>query len=184
MWIRAPKYPLKSQLPAIARHDQLPAGAHELARLEDTVSTAEDLWLLVYNNGGLSLLSVCDKLLANGQPFYLCSQSDFPLAFLAWFHPALVDFKKPPAEGGLPAGAMASGDQNVGGEMLNLQRALGIDGGRGGYCVSNYSRCVRGKDADTHFTPQECMWSDRLLNEGGLLQLIDALAAQHALGHF
>ncbi|WP_281177674.1 hypothetical protein [Endozoicomonas arenosclerae] len=30
------KYPLKPALPKIARHDQLPAGAIELARLQDT----------------------------------------------------------------------------------------------------------------------------------------------------
>lgn len=77
----------------------------------------------------MSILSVTEpcRTLANGQPYYRCSQDDFPLEFLSWFPAALIEFQKPPVEGGLRAGAMTTPGIEVGGEMLCIQRALGVD---------------------------------------------------------
>lgn len=172
MWIRKAPYPVKLALPLITRHDQLPAGAVELAKI--TESTEGGLFYFVKNNGFLSILNVTEpgRTLVNGQPYYRCSQDDFPLEFLIWFPIALEEFQKPPAEDGLHAGGMTTPDMEIGGEMLCLQRALGVDQDRGGYVVMNRSRCERNKDIETRFTPHEVTWASRFLYEGGLLALI------------
>jgi hypothetical protein len=181
MWIRKPKYFVKPNLPLITRHDQLPSGAIELARIQDNTQERV-LWIFVKNNTGLSILYVAQWTKKNGQQEYLCSQDDFPMEFLTWFHDALTDFQKPPAEGGLRAGAMTSADQDVGGEMLSIVSAIGEDRGYGGYTVNNWSRCQRRYDHSTEFTPHEVSWAQRFLQEGGLLDLIKSLADQYKKG--
>jgi hypothetical protein len=175
MWIRKAPYAVKPALPEITRHDCLPSGATEIGKI--TEYTEGGLFYFVKNNGSLSILNVTEpgRTLANGQPYYRCSQDDFPLEFLTWFPEALAEFQKPPAEGGLRAGAMTTPDIEVGGEMLCIQRALGVDQDRGGYSVMNRSRCVKNKDIETSFTPHEVIWASRFLYEGGLLALIKAL---------
>jgi hypothetical protein len=175
MWIRKAPYTLKPALPQITRHDKLPAGATEIAEI--TEFTEGGLFYFVKNNGFLSILSVTEpgRTLANGQLYYRCSQNDFPLEFLSWFPQVLAEFQKPPAEGGLRAGAMTTPDIEVGGEMLCLQRALGVDRDRGGYIVRNRSRCEKDYDPETEFEPHNVCWASRFLYEGGLLALITEL---------
>jgi hypothetical protein len=181
MWIRKPKYPVKPNLPLITRHDQLPPGAMELAKIKDNTDE-RSMWFFVKNNGGLSILDVSTWQSNDGQPEYLCSQKDFPMDFLTWFHDALADFQKPPAEGGLQAGAMTSADQDVGGEMLSIIRCMGEDRGYGGYAVDNWSRCQRRYDVATEFHPHSVSWAQRFLHEGGLLDLIKDLAEKYKNG--
>lgn len=175
MWIRKAPYPVKPDLPEISNHDQLPTGAVEIAKI--TEPTEGGLYYFIENNGALSILGVTEpgRTLANGQPYYRCSQKDFPLEFLWWFPAALAEFQKPPAEGGLHPGAMTTPDIEIGGEMLCIQRALGVDQNRGGYAVVNRSRCEKDKDVETRFTPHEVIWASRFLYEGGLLDLIKNL---------
>lgn len=182
MWIRKAPYPLKPDLPLITQHNQLPPGAVQLAEI--TESTQGGLIYFIKNNGFLSILDVTEpnRKLANGQPYYRCSQDDFPLEFLIWFPIALEEFQKPPAEGGLHAGGMTTPDMDVGGEMLCLQRALGSDQGRGGYGVRNRSRCKRGYDPETDFEPHDVSWASRFLYEGGLLNLIIELGEKLKTG--
>ena len=97
------------------------------------------------------------------------------MEFLTWFSKSLTEFQKSPIEGGLPAGAMTSADEDVGGEMLCIQRAVGAGGGHGGYTVRNRSRCKKGYDINTEFEPDDISWSDNFLFEGGLLDLIKDL---------
>ncbi len=98
------------------------------------------------------------------------------------FPAALAEFQKPPAEGGLRADAMITPDIEIGGEMLCIQRALGVDQDRGGYIVRNRSRCVKDKDIETSFTPHEVCWASRFLYEGGLLKLITDLGEKYKNG--
>lgn len=182
MWIRKAPYDVKPPLPEITRHDQLPDGVTEIASI--TENTEGDLIYFVKNNGFLSILNVTEpgRTLANGQPYYRCSQDDFPLEFLSWFPVALIEFQKPPGEGGLRAGAMTTPDIEVGGEMLCIQRALGVDQDRGGYAVMNRSRCEKNKDIEINFTPHEVIWASRFLYEGGLLKLITDLGERYKNG--
>lgn len=173
MWIRKAPYSLKVALPEITRHDFLPAGCTVLADLKD--NTCSTHWYFVKNNGFLSILDVANRTLADGSNYYRCSNDDFPLEFLTWFPDALIEFQKTPAEGGLYAGAMTTPDIEVGGEMLCVQRALGVDQDRGGYAVMNRSRCVKNKNIEISFTPHEVIWASRFLYDGGLLDLIKYL---------
>jgi hypothetical protein len=182
MWIRKPKYPVKQNLPKIDHHDQLPQGAVLLAEIPDTLNGCYDTTMFVRNADGLSILDHTTRTLADGSPYYRCAQADFPMEFLSWFAKALSDFQKPPIEGGLPAGAMTSADQNVGGEMLCIQRAMAVNQHGGGYCALNRSRCERRNDVNTEFEPHEVCWGDNFLFEGGLLDLIKDLGEKFEQG--
>lgn len=129
-------YPLQPALLKIDRHDQLPSGAIELGRCLDT--TEDDprhanLYIFVKRNNKLSILKSYTLPLKTG-PQYYCDQFDFPLKVLSWFPKALDEFRKPPIEGGLHAGAMISPDQNVDGEMLAVGSTTD------GYDLTNRSR--------------------------------------------
>lgn len=173
MWIRKAPYSLQVALPEITQHDFLPAGCTELAYLKD--NTCSTHWYFVKNNGFLSILDVASRTLSDGSKFYRCSNDDFPLEFLTWFPNMLVEFQKTPSDGGLHAGAMTTPDMDVGGEMLCLQRALGVDQDRGGYIVRNRSRCKKGYDPEIDFEPHEVCWASRFLYDGRLLDLIKEL---------
>ncbi|HTF95542.1 MAG TPA: hypothetical protein VL995_05395 [Cellvibrio sp.] len=180
MWIRKAPYPVKPDLPSITRHDQLPTGCKQLASISD--NTSDRHLYFVNNHGFLSILDMVDRQRKDGSWLYHCAQDDFPLELLIWLPIALEEFQKPPAEGGLHAGGIATPDMNVGGEMLSLVRALGSDQGRGGYGVDNYSRCVRDKNIETSFTPHSVSWASRFLYEGGLLNLIIELGEKLKVG--
>lgn len=60
--------------------------------------------------------------------------NDFPLRVLVWFPWTLEEFRNPPSEGGLHAGAMTTKDMDVGGEMLCVQSTSD------GYALVNRSR--------------------------------------------
>lgn len=173
-------YPVKPDLPLITRHNQLPSGCRLLAEIPD--NTTDRRLFFVANNGYLSILDMVDRQFDDGDHYYRCAQDDFPLEFLIWFPIALEEFQKPPAEGGLHAGGMATPDMDVGGEMLSIIRALGSDQGRGGYGVDNYSRCMRGRDIETTFSPHSVSWASRFLYEGGLLKLIIGLGERLKTG--
>lgn len=180
MWIKKAPYPLRADLPVITRHDQLPHDCIHLADVRD--ATADRHLYFVLNNGYLSILDVVDRQRQDGTGLYNCGQDDFPLELVLWFPIALEEFKKPPAEGGLHAGGMTTPDIRVGGEMLCLQRALGIDHDRGGYTVMNRSRCARGYNPDEFYKPHSVSWASRLLYDGGLLELIKDLGKRYQAG--
>jgi hypothetical protein len=157
----------------------LPVDAFELARIKDVVNDGYE-YLFIKNNGGLSIIETRERYLTNGDLFYACYQTDFPFEFLRWFYSALTDFQKSPAEGGLHAGAMTSADQNVGGEMLCIQRTTD------GYAVLNRSRCRRDVEQLRRdlgdFDAQEIIFEERFLFESGLINLIKDLAARYDAG--
>ncbi|WP_444997680.1 hypothetical protein [Aliikangiella sp. IMCC44359] len=184
MWITKPEYPIKPNVQKIQHHEQLPAGVVELARLKDDISHDNSLWVLLKNEGILSILNPMTLTMVGYPPEYICPQHDFPMAMLPWFSRALTEFQKPPAEGGLHAGAMSGGDEEVGGEMLCIERAMGVDNSRGGYSVVNRSRCLRKyfDQMDTMFEPHEICWPDRFLYDGGMLNLITQLGQRVEAG--
>lgn len=176
-WIQKPKYPVKDQLPRIDHHERLPSGATELARINDPNSS--DVLVFVQQGKHLSILEAVSRLRKGSIPYYRCSQSDFPLGVLPWFPEALIDFQKPPAEGGLHAGGMTGADENVEGEMLCIQRAMNAGPGVGGYAILNRSRKNRLVRIKEHFRPQEITFSDNFLYEAGLLSLIKDLGDKY-----
>ena len=110
-------------------------------------------------------------------PKYSCHQYDFPLKVLSWFPSALAEFQRPPADGGLHAGAMISKDQNVDGEMLAVGSTTQ------GYDITNWSRDARGINAHPDFyRPVTLEMSYEMLNDRGLLRLWKELGDKYDMG--
>ncbi|TLM76387.1 hypothetical protein ACONUD_05345 [Microbulbifer harenosus] len=179
-WIQKPKYPVKEQLPRIEHHEKLPYGTVELARTTDP--NEGDTVVFVQQRDHLSILKADSWLRKNGTLKYRCSQADFPLGVLPWFADALTEFRKPPAQGGLHAGAMTSADEDVEGEMLCIQRSMSAGRGVGGYAIVNRSRKSRLVSRAEHFSPQEITFADNFLYDAGLLDLIKGLGEKHRRG--
>ena len=181
MFVQKPKYSVKPQLPEILDHEHLPAGAVELARINDRLNYQKD-FVFVKNNEGLSIVRAETRLMPTGKEMYFIDQTDFPLGFLSWFPRALREFQKPPVKGGLPAGAMSSPDQDVEGEMLCIQRLMDAGNHQQGYRVLNRSRCRRGVTLEGHFDAQKIDFAENFLYEGGLLKLIEDLGQRYEQG--
>jgi hypothetical protein len=126
------EYPLLESLLEITHHENLPPDAIEIGRCIDTTES-EQLYVLVKQGNHLSLLCSFTLHRKTGDK-YVCYQFDFPLKALSWFPKALEDFRRPPAEGGLHAGAMISSDEDVDGEMLCVGSTTD------GYFIINWSR--------------------------------------------
>ena len=167
------EYPLKPALPKITRHDQLPPDAVEIGRLLDTTE-AEDLYVLVKRAEYLSVLVAYVMHLKTGDK-YGCKQYDFPLKVFSWFPKALEEFRKPPAAGGLHAGAMTSADEDVDGEMLCVQAATQ------GYYLVNWSR-QSPLAFDEDYDPTEISLSYHFLYDLGFLDLWKTLGEKYERG--
>lgn len=167
------EYPILAPLPVIQRHDQLPHGTLELGRCMNTSTGREKLHVLVKHQGHLSIL-VSYRAGPNDQ--YYCDQFDFPLKALSWFPKALEEFRKPPAEGGLHAGAMISKDMDVDGEML----AVGSTSD--GYCLTNWSRNDHEYDFDDDYKPTDISFTYDFLYHLGFLSLWKALGEKYERG--
>ncbi|QIL90127.1 hypothetical protein GNX18_10445 [Microbulbifer sp. SH-1] len=179
-WFQKPKYPVKEQLPRIEHHEKLPEGAVELARTTDP--NEGDTVVFVQQRDHLSILKADSWLLKDGTLNYVCSQADFPLGVLPWFADTLTEFRKPPAQGGLHAGAMTSADEDVEGEMLCIQRAMNAGRGVGGYIIINRSRKDHSARLEEHFSPHRITFADNFLYDAGLLDLIKDLGEKNRRG--
>ncbi|MCH8498309.1 MAG: hypothetical protein LAT63_07515 [Marinobacter sp.] len=165
------KYPLKPALPKITRHDQLPPDAIEIGRLLDTTER-DKLYVLVKRHQQLSILTAYENLKTHQ---YYCDQFDFPLKVLSWFPKALEEFRKPPAAGGLHAGAMTSADEDVDGEMLCVLAATQ------GYYLVNRSR-QSPLLAGASYMPTEISLSYHFLYDLGFLDLWKKLGDKYERG--
>jgi hypothetical protein len=176
-----PDYPQKPLLPKITHHETLPSDAVELARINDRLNF-NDLRVFLKIEQTLVIVKVSGPGITKN-PMYVISQFELPLGFLPWFADALNGFRKPPAEGGLHAGAMTSADEDVEGEMLCIQRAMDAGNGLGGYVVVNRSRTDRLWLDDPHdYRASEITFPENFLYEGGLLQLITELGEKYRKG--
>lgn len=165
-------------LPEIKHHEKLPQGAREIARIKDGEA------LITFVNYKKWLILVRPDYFME----YSTTQIDLPMGFLNWFPQALDDFRKPPVEGGLRAGAMVSDVELVDGEELCIMRAMGDrawpeKGPPPGYVVENRSRLEHDyEDLPELRDPQTTKFSEQFLFEGGLLSLIRQLGAQYSSG--
>lgn len=167
------EYPIEPPLPKITHHDQLPADAIEIGRLLDTTER-EKLYVLVKRSDHLSVLVTFVMPLKTGDE-YVCNQYDFPLKVLSWFPKALEEFRKPPAAGGLPAGAMTSADEDVDGEMLCVQATTQ------GYLLVNWSR-QSPLAFDDSYDPTQLSLSSHFLYDLGFLDLWKKLGSKYERG--
>jgi len=181
-WIQKPEYPVKEQLPRIEHHDHLPPGAIELARVVDP--NDQDIVVFVRQGKHLSILEADSepRRLKSGKLLYTCGQADFPLGVLPWFADTLTEFRKPPGQGGLHAGAMTSADEEVKGEMLCIERVMNAGPGVGGYAIVNRSRRSWLVSGEEHFDPHRIVFADNFLYEAGLLDMIKKLGEKYRRG--
>lgn len=166
MWKRAERYPLKPPLALIDDPQSPPAGARLLNQIQNPQAPGEH-YLFFANNGGLSILRGYAQ--PDGQHQY--EQSDFPQRFLDWFAPALRDFRKSAAQDA--SSRLSSPVQEVGGEMLTLERGMAVGGdGSQGYIVNNWSRKRYLPGLEGHFMPMNVAWTEDFLFNGGLIRLL------------
>ena len=171
-----PPYPVLKPLSVIKRHDQLPAGTHKLGECLDNTSGRDKLFTLVNHEGHLAILTSYN---AGPHDQYFCKQYDYPLRALSWFPKALDEFRKPPADGGLHAGAMVSRDVDVDGEMLAVGSTTD------GYCFINRSRNDHSNDTyspEEHYGPIEISLSYDFLFRLGFLDLWISLGEKYERG--
>ncbi len=170
------EYPLLSPLETIERHDVLPSSSVHLGGLALGPNQEDAKIEFIQRGAFLSILRWSVLKLKTG-PKYSCHQYDFPLKVLSWFPRALAEFQRPPAEGGLHAGAMISKDQDVDGEMLAVGSTTI------GYDITNWSRDARGIKANPDFyRPVTFSMSYEMLNECGLLRLWKELGDKYDAG--
>jgi len=171
-----PPYPVLEPLPVIQQHDQLPFGTVNLGQCLDNTSGRDKLFTLITHKNHLSILT---SYHAGPHDQYYCDQYDFPLKTLSWFPKALEEFRKPPAEGGLHAGAMVSVDVDVDGEMLAVGSTTS------GYCLTNRSRNDHSYDdykAEEYYMPIEISLSYDFLYRLGFLDLWKSLGEKYERG--
>ena len=172
MSISVKKYELEKPLERIYPHDNLSSLQPKLGEL--TESSSGDLYTLVKQGLYLSILVSYRNVKTQR---YYCDQFDFPLKVLTWFPWALEEFRKPPSEGGLHAGAMISKDMDVDGEMLAVGSTTD------GYDLTNRSRNDRENDNEPEFyEPIRISLSWSLLYENGLLDLWIDLGKKYERG--
>lgn len=166
MWKRAERYPLKPPLALIDDPKSPPAGARLLNQIKNSQAPGEH-YLFFDNNGGLSIIRA--YVMPDGE--YRFEQSDFPQRFIDWFVPALRDFRK--HDGQAATSRLSSPAQEVGGEMLTLERGMSVEAdGSPGYIVNNWSRKRNYSGLEGHFMPMHVAWSDDFLFNGGLIRLL------------
>ncbi|ABD83029.1 conserved hypothetical protein [Saccharophagus degradans 2-40] len=167
MWKKEPIYELNDPVTKISDHRNLPIGCEVLASFKRSESSCI---IFTKNNGFLSILDMTDRIKKDGTPVYICAQTDVTFKFLDWFPRALNDFVRPPAEGGLHAGAMITQDEDVEGEMLCIVR-ISIPSG---YEVMNRSRCNWGFLESNTFMEQSVEFEDDVLFDGGMLKWMES----------
>ncbi|MFC3151069.1 hypothetical protein ACFOEK_08520 [Litoribrevibacter euphylliae] len=166
-------YPLLPPLEKILQHDLLPSGSTIVGQLRKGSKENNPNYVFVKRGANLSILItyVTHRM---GNREYICDQYDFPLKVLSWFPKALEEFKRPPAEGGLHAGAMISKDQDVDGEMLAIGSTTR------GYKLVNRTRDADGVDADPDFyEPTSLSLEYDLLEDYGLLNFWKSLGEKY-----
>ncbi|RLU00128.1 hypothetical protein [Ketobacter sp.] len=169
-------HPLLAPLPEITRHDQLPPESECIAELRKGNKKNNPAYMFIKRGDSLSILITYTTVIS-GQEKYICRQKDFPLKVLSWFPKALEEFIKSPANGGLHAGAMTSGDQDVDGEMLSVGSTTK------GYEITNWSRDASGANADPdYYEPTNLNLDYDLLYDYGLLELWKTLGEKYERG--
>lgn len=106
----------------------------------------------------------------------LVYQTEFPRAAAAWMVDVIENrLWRSESEGGLPAGQNFV-DEDVAGENLKIRRSMNVSGpGEKGFYFFNFSRPSLHFEEDNY---QEIQITDTLLKEGGLLDVLKAIAAE------
>ncbi|MCE9687187.1 hypothetical protein LZP73_13395 [Shewanella sp. AS16] len=154
--------------------DKLPAGHKLIAKLDYLLFKNQTLYV-VASDTDFFLIIKSPAMFAHREeePGLNLYQTGFPRAAAAWMVDAIENkLWKSAAEGGLPSGTYFV-DEDVAGENLKIRRTMHVGAEQEkGFVLFNFSR------PDLKFTEQdfqEIDISDRLLREGGLLDVLKSL---------
>ena len=171
-------YPLEKPIKLLEHHHSIPDDMTKIAEIDDGSRERVRTYTLLKYNHILVILSTFSFTTTYGVTHYCIDQCEFPLAFLEWFPKALKGYRTPSNAGGPRPGALTSGDENVGGEMLTLIRT-----------ISGYSLVNRSRDEDHQedaafgtYSAMELDLEEDFIFDGGFLALIEKLRDQYARG--
>ena len=176
-----PKYPQKELLIEIKNDLIYPSNWVELSRIVDSLNYQNTLFFHKCDEFVI-ITSIRSEIMAGDRSFKRIGQFEAPLEFLRWFSKALEDYITTSSQGGLHPGAMTSQDQDVGGEMMCIQRAMDAGNNQQGYTVVNRSREDRFTKSLNAYAPQKIIFAENFLYEGGLLNLIKDLGEKFERG--
>lgn len=177
-----PKYPQKELLPKFENHLAIPNSDFVfLAKLVDHLNYGDTLFFYSYRDKWLVIITADENEPVDAKS-YSVGQFEAPIEFLNWFSQAIDDYISPSSQGGLHPGAMTSQDQNVGGEMMCIQRAMDAGNNQQGYIAVNRSRENRFMKSLGSYRPLEKCFAENFLYEGGLLNLIKDLGEKFERG--
>lgn len=154
--------------------DSLPAGHRLIAKLDYLLFKDETLYV-VASASDFYFIKKSPAMFAHRaeEPGLNLYQTGFPRAAAAWMVDTIENkLWKSAAEGGLPSGTYFI-DEDVGGENLKIRRTMHVGADQDkGFVLINFSR-PHLKFTEKNF--QEIDISDRLLLEGGLLDVLKRL---------
>ena len=165
------KYPLLDPAKSIGDLKSLPLDAKIIAHIVDSTERIKNYYFIKQDN----TLSICTEYKNTKTNAVRSNQFDYPLRVLSWFPRALSEFQKPPAKGGLHAGAMTSQDEEVDGEYLCVQAASQ------GYVLVNRSR-QSPLGIGSSYMPTSLSLSHNFLFNLGLMDLWVSLGEQYEKG--
>ena len=171
-------YPLEKPIKLLEHHHSIPDDMTKIAEIDDGDHERAYTYTLLKHHQMLVFVATCTYTTTDGESHYSIHQREFPLAFLDWFPKALKGYRTPSNAGGPRPGALTSGDENVGGEMLTIIRT-----------ISGYSLVNRSRDEDHQedaafgtYSAMELDLEEDFIFDGGFLALIEKLRDQYARG--
>jgi hypothetical protein len=153
--------------------NSLPSGYKNIAELDYLLFAKQRLFIVSSDKKSV-LIKKAPSPYPNyeDEPGLLVYQTEFPRTAAAWIVDAIENrLWRSAAEGGEPSGKN-SVTESVAGEKLTLRRTMAVGDDRDkGFVLINSSRKSVSFDEDF----QEIEFSDRLLKEGGLLDVLRKL---------
>ncbi len=157
----------------LIKTNKLPAGYRNISEMDYLLFPKQRLFI-VLSDKDLSFIIKTPSPYPNheDEPGLLVFQTEFPRAAVAWIVDTIENrLWRAAAEGGEPSGKNSVREQ-VAGETLTLRRTMAVGDDRDkGFILINSSR--KSVNFDDDF--QEIEFSDRLLKEGGLLDVLRRL---------
>lgn len=157
----------------LLKTDSLPVGYRNIAQMDYLLFPKQRLFVVLSDND-LVFIKKSPSPYPNheDEPGLLVYQKEFPRIAAAWIVDTIENrLWRSAAEGGEPSGKN-SVTEAVAGEKLTLRRTMAVgDAREKGFVLINASRKSVNFDEDY----QEIEFSDRLLKEGGLLDVLRGL---------
>ena len=157
----------------LIKTNKLPAGYRNISEMDYLLFPKQRLFIVLSDKGLFFIIKTPSPYPNHeDEPGLLVFQTEFPRAAAAWIVDTIENrLWRSAAEGGEPSGNNSVREQ-VAGETLTLRRTMAVGDDRDkGFILINSSRKSVNFDEDF----QEIEFSDRLLKEGGILDVLRKL---------